>query len=106
METMDEARIYQLIGICQKAKKMISGEFPCKKAVLDNNAYLVIVAKDASDNTKKLFKDKCGYRNIQCIVWGEKEKLGNILGKDQRAVVAILDKKLGIKLSEMISVIH
>lgn len=85
---------------------MLSGEFSCKKAVLDNSAYLIIVAKDASDNTKKLFKDKCTYRNVQCIVWGEKEKLGNILGKDQRAVIAILDKKLGIKLSEMISVIH
>lgn len=99
-------KIYQLIGICQKARKLVSGEFPCKQAVLSNRACLVIVAEDASENTKKLFKDKCIYRKIQCIFWGKKEKLGNILGKEQRAVIAILDKNLALKLSEMIEVIH
>ncbi len=106
MEIMNELKIYQLIGICQKARKLVSGEFACKKAVLDNSACLIIVAHDASENTKKLFRDKCSYRSIKCLVWSEKEKLGNILGKDQRAVIAILDQKLGIKLNEMIEATH
>ena len=52
-------RIYQMIALCQKARGLVTGEFACKKAVLEKEAQLVIVATDASNNTKKLFQDKC-----------------------------------------------
>lgn len=99
---MMETRIYQMLGLCQKARLLAAGEFAAKEAVLGKKAYFVIVAEDASKNTKKLFRDKAGYRNIPCVEWGTKEKLGSILGKEPRAVVAILDEKLSIKIKEMI----
>lgn len=97
-----ENRIYQMIALCQKARKLVAGEFACKQAVLEKQAMLVIVATDASDNTKKLFKDKASYRNINYIEWGTKEDLGNKIGKDPRAVIAIVDNNFAEKISQMI----
>lgn len=98
-----ENRIYQMIGLCQKARKLASGEFAAKQAVLQEAAYLVIIASDASEKTKKLFRDKCAYRNIACREWSTKEKLGRILGQEIRAAIAILDEGFANKISEMLN---
>lgn len=99
---MNDQRIYQLIGLCQKARKLISGEFAVKQAVLSENVKLVIVTEDASDNTTKLFSDKCNYRSIPYVKWGNRVDLGKILGKEARVVVGIVDDKLAEKITEMI----
>lgn len=99
---MMENRTYQMIALCQKARGLVTGEFACKQAVLQKEAQMVIVATDASNNTKKLFHDKSSYRQITCVEWGTKEKLGNILGKDPRAVIAIVDTNFAAKISQMI----
>lgn len=99
---MNDQRIYQLIGICQKARKLISGEFAVKQAVLSEAVKLVIVTEDASDNTTKLFSDKCKYRNIPYLQWGNRIDLGKILGKEARVVIGIVDDKLAEKIAEMI----
>ena len=36
LKQMNDQRVYQLIGLCQKARKLISGEFAVKQAVLDS----------------------------------------------------------------------
>lgn len=100
---MMENRIYQMLGLCQKARGLVAGEFAAKKAVLEKEAQLVLVATDASQNTKKLFHDKSSYRNIPCVEWGTKEKLGNMIGKEPRAVIAIVDVNFATKISQMIN---
>lgn len=97
-----ENKIYQMIALANKARQLTSGEFACKQAVLMQKAYLVLVATDASNNTKKLFRDKTSYRSIPYKEWGKKEQLGRMLGKEVRAVVAILDSQFAMKIEEMI----
>lgn len=99
---MNDQRVYQLIGLCQKARKLVSGEFAVKQAVLGEEAKLVLITQDASANTIKLFKDKCSYRNIPYIQWGDRSILGKMLGKETRVVVGILDDKLAEKIATMI----
>ena len=98
---MMDNRIYQMLGLCQKARGLVNGEFAAKKAVLEEQAQLVIVATDASQNTKKLFHDKSSYRKIECMEWGTKEELGKILGKDPRAVIAITNVNFATKIGQM-----
>ena len=100
---MMENRIYQMLALCQKARGLVAGEFACKKAVLEKEAKIVIVATDASNNTKKLFGDKTSYRQIPCVQWGTKEQLGNRLGKEPRAVIAIVDTNFATKIGQMMS---
>ena len=84
-------KVLALLGLCKKAGKLAAGSFAAEKAVKEMKAELVIVAQDASDNTKKLFYDKAGYRSICVAEYGSKEEIGKITGSQERAVVAVLD---------------
>ena len=54
-------------------------------------AKLVLIAEDASDNTKKVFHDKGRYYNVPVREKGLMDQIGRALGKGPRAVVAISD---------------
>ncbi|MBR3243879.1 MAG: ribosomal L7Ae/L30e/S12e/Gadd45 family protein, partial [Parasporobacterium sp.] len=84
-------QILGMIGLAAKAGKIVSGEFSTEKAIKENKAFLVIVAEDASANTKKHFTDMCSYRTIPIRVFSEKELLGKCTGKAFRASVAVTD---------------
>lgn len=85
-------RIYQLIGLSQKAGKLISGAYAGEKAIKSGKAELVIVSEEASFNTIKKFSDICSYRNIDMIKVGSKEALGKSIGKEDRTIVVITDR--------------
>ena len=55
-------------------------------------AALVIVAGDASDNTKKKFKNMCDYYHVPICFYRDKDTLGHAMGKQFRASLAILDE--------------
>ena len=80
-----------MLGLCARAAKLTSGEFSTEKAVKDGKAYLVIVADDASDNTKKKFKDMCSFYEVPIVMYGDKDSLGHYIGKEFRASVAVTD---------------
>ena len=65
------------------------------------NVKFIIVAEDASNNTKKLFKDKSTYRNIPYVYFSSKLQLGLAIGKAPRAVIGIKDEGFAKKLAEL-----
>ena len=84
-------KVLSMIGLATKAGKITSGEFSVEKAVKSGKAYLVIVAEDASDNTKKMFTNMCTFYEVPIYFYGNKEILGNAMGKETRASLALLD---------------
>lgn len=95
-------KIYSYIGLAMRAGKVVSGDDTTLKELKKGKVHLVIVADDASDNTKKLFKDKSTYRNINQICFSTKAELGLSIGKSPRAVLGIKDKSLSQKILELI----
>lgn len=95
-------RIYSFMGLAAKAGKLLSGEETCERAVKNGKALMVVVAEDASANTKKKFEDICRYNGVKLFAYGEKELIGRYIGKDLRAVVAIADKGFAGRLAEML----
>jgi ribosomal protein L7Ae-like RNA K-turn-binding protein len=95
-------RIYSFMGLAAKAGKLLSGDETCERALKTGKVYLVIVSEDASDNTKKKFKDMCSYRNINYRLFGEKELIGKFTGKSVRSVIAIKDTNFAGHLVKMI----
>ncbi len=89
---MKQNKIESLLGLCMRAGRLVSGEFAAEGAVKDGSARLVIVATDASGNTKKLFNDKCSFYEVPCATYGTKESLGRAIGKEMRASIAVLDE--------------
>jgi len=59
-----------------KGRNLVSGEFQTLDAIRNGSAMLVIVAEDASGNTRKLFTDKCSYYGVPVELYGTKEELG------------------------------
>ena len=92
-----------MLGMATKAGKTVSGEFATQKAIKEGKAKLVIVAEDASDNTKKLFADKCTYYNVPIFVAGKMDELGRMTGHEKRASVAVTDKGFGDILTERLN---
>ena len=85
-------RVLSMLGMAAKAGKIESGEFSTEKAVKGGRGRLVIVAEDASDNTKKMFTNMCKYYKVPFVVFGTKEELGHWIGKAYRASICILDE--------------
>ena len=98
-----EKKVLSLLGLSAKSGNLVSGEFSTEKAVKEYKAALVIVAEDASDNTKKSFSNMCAYYHVPMIVFADKETLGHAIGKQFRASAAVTQAgfaKAILKLTE------
>ena len=89
---MGQSKALSLIGLATKAGKTASGEFCTEKEVKSGKASLVIIADDASDNTKKKFKNMCDFYHVPICFYRDKDTLGHAMGKQFRASLAILDE--------------
>lgn len=91
-----------MLSLCRRAGKLVCGESSCEKALSSQTAFLVIVAEDASDNTKKKFENKAFYYNVPVVFQGTKKELGKAIGKDFHAVIAICDENFAFKINDII----
>ena len=94
-------KLLSFLGLCQRANKLVSGEFACENAIRGNTAKLILVSEDASKNTIKKFKNSSAYYNIRLILLGNKDELGSAIGKDERAVIVITDDGFSKKIQEI-----
>lgn len=78
-----------MISLCYKAGYVKHGEFQVDEAVGRKKAVLLIVANDASNNTKKRIANIAKTANIRSFEFENKETLGKIIGKDERSCLAI-----------------
>lgn len=89
---MNKKPIFSFLGLAVKAGKVTSGEFSVERSVKSGHSYFVIVAEDASDNTKKMFDNMCNYYRVPLIYLGTKDELGHCIGKQYRASLSVNDK--------------
>lgn len=101
---MKQNKVFSMIGLATRSRKTDSGEFMTEKAVKSGKAYLVIVAQDASDNTKKNFSDMCAFYRVPIFFYGNKEELGHAMGKEMRASLAITDEGFSKALMKLLNV--
>ncbi len=89
---MQNNKVYSLLGLAQKAGRVKSGAFSTTEAVKSGKAWLVIVACDASGNTKKEFSNMCEFYDVPYWEYGNKEELGRAIGKEERSSLAVCDE--------------
>ena len=87
---LKSSKALSLVSLATKAGKTASGEFCTEKEVKTGMAELVIVAEDASANTKKKFKNMCDFYEVPIYFYGDKDTLGHAMGKEFRAILATL----------------
>lgn len=91
---MKQNKVLSLLGLAMRGRNLVSGEFQTLEAVKNGSAMLVIIAEDASDNTKKLFTNKCTFYEVPICEFGTKDELGMAIGKDMRSSLGVCDAGL------------
>ena len=66
--------------------------FSTEKSVKSGRGFLVLVADDASQNTKKKFQNMCDFYEVPIYFIADKEELGKFCGKEFRASLAVQDE--------------
>jgi ribosomal protein L7Ae-like RNA K-turn-binding protein len=87
-----------LLGLANRARKIITGEELSLKEIRSGKAKLIIISRDASMNTTKKITDKCKSYEIPYKFVENRHLLGNAIGKEARVVVAIMDNGFAKKL--------
>ena len=95
-------KVFSLLGLAMKSGNVASGEYQTLEAVKTKKARLVLVSEDASDNTRKLFYDKCAFYEVPVFSYGTKEDLGRAIGKDLRSSLAVCEVGLATAIKKQL----
>lgn len=88
---MSQDKFYSFIGLIQKSGNLVSGYNNCESEIKKDKCRLVVIAEDASCNTKEKFINMCNTRSLPYFIYGNKENLGFSIGKFPTSVIAIKD---------------
>ncbi len=83
-----------MIGLGQRAGKLISGEIAVKSALTRGSVKLLVIAADAAPNTQRELTRISSLKNVPTISYGSKELMGRLTGKSPRSAVAFTDKHM------------
>ncbi len=103
----DEDRVYNLIGLAERAGKAVSGADAVKASLLRGKARILICTRDISRGTmdKILTAAERGAREGKepaLYSFGESERLGMSMGRPPRTVLAIEDKGFAEGLAQIL----
>ena len=94
--------VYRMIGLCMKAGQLLSGNEQIAEGLKKGKGSLLILTEDASPRTKKEYTLAAERAHIPLRIFGEKEVLGQALGKGIRTAALITDKGFGKAISAKI----
>ncbi|MCI8821450.1 MAG: 50S ribosomal protein L7ae [Lachnospiraceae bacterium] len=93
---MQRNKVLSYLGLATRAGRVVSGEFCVEKSVRQRRARLVLVSEDASENSRKNFRNLCTYYKVPLYFFGSREELGAACGKEARVSAAIEDEGLAM----------
>ena len=94
-------KFLSLLGLCKRAGKLAAGETAAEQAIRKKQAALLILAEDASKNTKKKFTNSAAYYGLPLAEAGTKQELGRAIGAEERSIIAITEEGFAKKLKEL-----
>lgn len=94
-------RFLSMLSLCRKAGKLEAGAMASVGAVRAGRAVLLILAADASGNTKKDIGNCAAYYKVPLIEGYNMETLGRAMGKELISAVAVCDAGFGRELLKL-----
>lgn len=91
-------RFLSFLGITRKSGNAVLGYNKNEETLRTGRLHLLIVSKDAAQNTKEKFVKLAGEAGVPLIEDFTPYELGQALGMDEIAVVGIKDAKMAAKL--------
>lgn len=91
-------KFFNFLGLAKRSGNLIEGYSKCDEERNRKNIFLFIISNDASNSTKKKFKNHCLLKNIVFIEDFSKEELGFSIGREEVKILAVTDKNMANKL--------
>ena len=98
---INNKKILGLIGLAARARKISFGTDSTIQEIEKGKVKLVIIASDASDRTKRKFKEKCIKHSISIIQYETIEQLSKSIGKQNKAVIGIKDNNIASEIERI-----
>ena len=98
--------ISSLLSLSARAGLLVTGEESAEKHLKSGNAELIIIARDASNNTIKKFTNKCFFYQKPVRVFGERAVLSKCVGKINRTVFTVIDNGFAARLQALIDEVN
>lgn len=92
--TVLDREVGQLLGLCRRAGRLAAGDWAVRTALGRRTAGAVIVATDAGEATARRFAGLCRTARVPLFRHGTRTELGQALGLEGKAVVAVTDPGL------------
>ena len=93
-------RMLNMLGLCMRAGKLLSGEKACVQAVRTGAACAVILDAAAAKNAVQAVTDACAWHEVPLVRAPENE-LGFAIGKPGRMVAAITDPSFADRILQL-----
>lgn len=84
-------RLYNTLGICQKAGRLTLGTAAVEAQIINKRAKLVLLSSRLSERTIKKFKQLCTENNVKVFIIDDNGCLGKSIGRDDIKIMAITD---------------
>jgi len=97
---MNKQKILNLLGLAQRARKVVLGEDFVLSALAKNEHNLVFLASDAGENIKNKILKKTEYYSALLIDNLTTDELSKAIGKNNRKVILVSDKGFINKFKE------
>ena len=94
-------KIYSMLGLCIRAGMWAYGADMCEEKMKYGKVSMIIVACDASDNTKSKFKRICN-KNVIYVEFGTIDEISHAIGKENKAIIGVLDSNFCKKINDMV----
>ena len=93
-------RWLNMLGLCMRAGKLLSGEKACIQAIRMGSACAVVLDRAAAKNAEKAVADACAWHEVPLVLAPENE-LGWAIGKPGRMVAAITDPSFADRILQL-----
>ena len=86
-----EERIASYLSLANKAGKAVSGSDQVMEKLKKGGAALLFIATDISVDIGEKFRAVAQLKGVPCVALFTKERLGELIGKELRSVIAVSD---------------
>ena len=93
-------RMLNMLGLCARAGRLITGEKACEQAVRGGSAFVALLDGAAAANAVKALGDACRSYGVPLLRTGE-YALGDAIGKPGRMAAAVTDARMAQRLIEL-----
>ena len=93
-------RMLNMLGLCMRAGKLLSGEKACVQAIRAGSACAVVLDRAAAKNATKAVTDACDWHEVP-LVFAPENELGYAIGKPGRMVAAITDPSFADRILQL-----